>query len=215
MRLSIDEYASRFNLSISTVHTQLRNKELEYTIDNGMVYITMRSITPQNSTKSSAQTIINLYQQENQELKEKLTDLELKIDKLINDKEQMLREERSRIENLYQSKDEQLKSVLELIHTKLQLTQITAPQQAPHPDAEEVVEALVDVEHNETQPVPSTQKISLRHYLKNIGLEAEERRIIKRRFAGAYGSDVRILQHNGEFFLDLAKFDYLDLLKTH
>ena len=214
MRLSIDEYASRFNLPISTVHTQLRNKELEYSIDNGMVYILLRSVTPQNNTKSSAQTIINLYQQENQELKEKLTELEQKIDKLINDKEQMLRDERSRIENLYQSKDEQLKSVLELIHTKLQLTQVTAPQPTSH-STEEVVETLIDVERDETHTKPSTQKISLRHYLKNIGLEAEERRIIKRRFAGAYGSDVRILQHNGEFFLDLAKFDYIDLLKTH
>ena len=212
MRLSIDEYASRFNLPISTVHTQLRNKELEYTIDKGMVYITLRSITPQSNTKSSAQTIINLYQQENQELKEKLTELEQKIDKLINDKEQMLREERSRIENLYQSKDEQLKSVLELIHTKLQLTQVAPPQQAPLPTEE--METIVEIDHGETEPSASSQKISLRQYLKNIGLEAQERRLIKRRFAGAYGSDVRILQHNGEFFLDLAKFDYQDLLKT-
>jgi len=214
MRLSIDEYASRFNLPISTVHTQLRNKELEYTIDKGMVYIMLRSITPQSSTKSSAQTIINLYQQENQELKEKLTELELKIDKLINDKEQMLRDERSRIENLYQSKDEQLKSVLELIHTKLQLTQVTPPQQQTHL-AEDEVEELLEVNSSETETANNLQKISLRQYLKNIGLEAQERRLIKRRFAGAYGSDIRILQHNGEFFLDLAKFDYSDLIKTN
>jgi len=213
MRLSIDEYASRFNLPISTVHTQLRNKELEYTIDNGMVYIMLRSITPQ-STKSSAQTIINLYQQENQELKEKLSELELKIDKLINDKEQMLRDERSRIENLYQSKDEQLKSVLELIHTKLQLTQVAPPQQQTHLSENEV-EELLEVDSSETETINSLQKISLRQYLKNIGLEPQERRLIKRRFAGAYGSDVRILQHNGEFFLDLAKFDYSDLIKTN
>ena len=38
--------------------------------------------------------------------------------------------------------------------------------------------------------------------------------MIKRRFAEAYGSDIRILQYQGEFYLDLSKFDYSDLLKV-
>jgi len=58
------------------------------------------------------------------------------------------------------------------------------------------------------------QRISLRKYLKNIGLEAQQKRLIKRRFATAYGSDVRVLQQAGEFYLDLSKFDYSDLLKV-
>jgi len=210
MRLSIDEYAKRFEVPIATVHAKLRNKELNYTIDNGLVYILVSS-EPQAKQKTSAGTIIALYQKENQELKEKIAELERKVDRLISDKEQMLKEERSRIEHLYQSKDEQLKTVLELINTKLQLS-------APLPVTPEPIESTVEevVKEQQQEPLSTSQtshKIALRKYLKNIGLDTMERRIIKRRFAGAYGSDIRVLQHNGEFYLDLSRFDYSDLLK--
>ncbi len=219
MRLSIDEYANRFELPVATIHSQLRNKELDYSIDNGVVYILLSS-TPEPKQKTSVGTIIALYQKENQHLKEKLEELEKKIDRLINDKEQMLREERSRIEHLYQSKDEQLKTVLELMNTKMQLSQPAALEAV----AEDVSSVDADVEEKSTlsaeqedseQENVNPHKISLRRYLKNIGLEALEKRMIKRRFAGAYGSDIRILQHGGEFYLDLSKFDYSDLLKVH
>lgn len=215
MRLSIDEYATQFEVPITTVHTKLRNRELNYTIDKGMVYIIVSS-EPETKQKTSVGTIIALYQKENQELKEKISDLEQKVDRLINDKEQMLREERSRIEHLYQSKDEQLKSVLELINTKLQLSQPSLQDvsaQAINNDEEELIDT--DEAHSNEHPHNNPHKIALRKYLKNIGLDTMEKRIIKRRFAGAYGSDIRILQHNGEFYLDLSKFDYSDLLKVH
>ena len=218
MRLSIDEYANRFELPIATIHAQLRNRELDYSIDNGVVYILLSS-TPEPKQKTSVGTIIALYQKENQHLKDRVDELESKIDRLINDKEQMLREERSRIEHLYQSKDEQLKTVLELMNTRLQLSQpVTAA-----PITESVSSVDVDIEEDEI-PIEekssehtdlNPHKISLRRYLKNIGLEALEKRLIKRRFAGAYGSDIRILQQDGEFYLDLSKFDYSDLLKVH
>lgn len=219
MRLSIDEYANRFELPVETIHAQLRNRELDYSIDNGVVYILLSS-TPEPKQKTSVGTIIALYQKENQHLKNRIEELESKIDRLIDDKEKMLREERSRIEHLYQSKDEQLKTVLELINTKLQLSQPAAIQSS----TEDISRVEVDLEEAYTMPTEqevsnpdnlNPHKISLRRYLKNIGLEGNEKRVIKRRFAGAYGSDIRILQHGGEFYLDLSKFDYSDLLKVH
>lgn len=219
MRLTIDDYAKRFELPMTTVHSKLRAKELDYSIENGIVYIMLEQ-PAQQKQKTSVGTIIALYQKENQQLKNRIQELESKIDRLIDDKEQMLRDERVRIEHLYQSKDEQLKTVLELINTKLQLSQ--------PPRIEPVEEELhhIDVDQEEEYPLPTEQeelekrdlnphKISLRKYLKNIGLEPLEKRLIKRRFAGAYGSDIRVLQHNGEFYLDLLKFDYSDLLKVH
>jgi len=131
----------------------------------------------------------------------------------------MLREERDRIEHLYQSKDEQLKTILELVNTKLQLS-----QSAPITAVREQIENSVDADLEESEPAEISkqakrgdttplQKLSLRKYLKNTELEADEKRIIRRRFAAAYGSDIRVLHHNGEFYLDLSKFDYSDLLK--
>ena len=219
MRLSIDEYAQRFNLPITTVHTKLRNKELDYSIDEGIVYILLSS-TPEAVETSSIETILALYKNENQQLKEKVEHLEKKIDRLIDDKEQMLREERSRIEHLYQTKDEQLKTVLELINTKLQLSHVNRLESTPNStlsSEETTTEETIEL----STPLPTENsdinphKIALRKYLKNIGLETNERRLVKRRFAGAYGSDIRVLQQGGEFYLDLGKFDYSDLLKIH
>ncbi|MGB5964687.1 MAG: hypothetical protein WBF77_04915 [Sulfurimonadaceae bacterium] len=220
MRLSIDEYANRFELPVATIHTQLRNRELDYSIDNGVVYILLSS-TPEPKQKTSVGTIIALYQKENQHLKDRIEELESKIDRLIDDKEQMLRDERSRIEHLYQSKDEQLKTVLELINTKLQLSQPTPIAAMTENSVHSVDTHIEDTQEEAGEPITPNSadldphKISLRKYLKNIGLETHEKRIIKRRFAGAYGSDIRILQHSGEFYLDLSKFDYSDLLKVH
>ncbi|WP_345977232.1 hypothetical protein [Sulfurimonas sp. HSL3-7] len=219
MRLTIDDYAKRFELPIETIHSQLRAKELDYTIENGMVYILHTQPIPQKQ-KTSVGTIIALYQKENHQLKKRIEELESKIDRLIDDKEQMLREERDRIEHLYQSKDEQLKTVLELINTKLQLSQPT-PVSIINEKADTSVDA--DLEENEPQENQKKketennfqlQKLPLRKYLKSIGFGADEKRIIKRRFAAAYGSDIRILQYQGEFYLDLSKFDYSDLLKV-
>lgn len=218
MRLTIEDYAKRFELPIAAVHSKLRAKELDYTIENGIVYILLPHVI-QPKQKTSVGTIIALYQKENQQLKTRIEELESKIDRLISDKEQMLREERNRIEHLYQSKDEQLKTVLELINTKLQLS-----QPAPIAPATETGISSVDADLDEEDEAAIDQekfpehssyphRISLRKYLKNIGLEAPQKRMIKRRFATAYGSDIRVLQHNGEFYLDLSKFDYSDLLK--
>ena len=59
MRLSIDEYANHFELPVATVHTKLRNRELDYSIDNGSVDILLSS-TPQPKQKTSVGTIIAL-----------------------------------------------------------------------------------------------------------------------------------------------------------
>jgi metal-responsive CopG/Arc/MetJ family transcriptional regulator len=219
MRLTIDDYAKRFELPVATIHSKLRAKELDYAIENGKVYI-LSEESMQHRQKTSVGTIIALYQKENQHLKTRITELENKIDRLIHDKEQMLREERDRIEHLYQSKDEQLKTILELVNTKLQLS-----QSAPITAVREQIENSVDADLEESEPAEISkqakrggttplQKLSLRKYLKNTELEADEKRIIRRRFAAAYGSDIRVLHHNGEFYLDLSKFDYSDLLKV-
>ncbi|MDX1296481.1 MAG: hypothetical protein R3302_09435, partial [Sulfurimonadaceae bacterium] len=137
MRFTIDEYSQRFKMSKEMVNSRLRDKRLNYIIEDGTTYI----IVPRSSLRDQQQppeaqqdpapakapapakpkttvaTIIALYQKENRHLKEKIVQLEAKIDGLIADKEQMLRDERDRIEQVYSNKDEQLKNILELINT--------------------------------------------------------------------------------------------------
>lgn len=217
MRFSIDEYAKTFKMSKEMIHNKIRTKRLNYIIEGGTTYI----IVPRSSiseekreeigqknlkvntpapAKTTVGMIISLYQKENQQLKLKIKELETKIDKLVHDKEQMLIAERQRLEEIYTAKDEQLKNILDVINTKLMLSH---------------TQTVHDVDITPPQPAvfsPPASMIELKRYLKFIGVGSEERKRIKRRFTEAYGSDIRIIQKEGEFYLDLSKYDYTDLL---
>lgn len=218
MRFTIDEYAKTFKMSKEMIQNKLRTKRLNYIIEGGVTYIivprssldeekrqeiaqnTQPIPPPPTPQKTTVGMIIALYQKENQQLKLKIKELENKVDRLVNDKEQMLIAERVRIEEIYTAKDEQLKNLLEVINTKLLLSQGNAIHD-------------VDI----STPVPSAPTlpngvIELKRYLKFIGMGSEERKAVKRRFELAFGSDIRIIQKEGEFFVDLSKYDYTDFL---
>lgn len=218
MRFTIDEYAKTFKMSKEMIQNKLRTKRLNYIIEGGVTYIIVprssldetkrqeiaQSAKPSSSVPAPQKTtvgmIIALYQKENQQLKLKIKELETKIDRLVNDKEQMLIAERERIEEIYTAKDEQLKNLLEVINTKLLLSQGNS---------------VHDVDITATPPVaPSLPNgiIELKRYLKFIGMGSDERKSVKRRFELAYGSDIRIIQKEGEFYVDLSKYDYTDFL---
>ncbi len=219
MRFSIDEYAKTFKISKEMIHSKLKTKRLNYIIEGGITYIIVprsslsetqkRDIqepskpepaAPPSVAKTSIGMVISLYQKENLHLKLKIKELEAKIDSLVNDKEQMLIAERNRIEEIYTSKDEQLKSILEVLSSKLMLSANNTIHE---------VDAIV-----QSSPLPHTNSgiIELKRYLKFIGIGSEGRKAIRNRFSERYGSDVRIIQKEGEFYVDLSKYDYTDLL---
>ena len=149
--------------------------------------------------------VLALYKKENDHLKQKIRELEKKIDSLITDKENMLREERDRIEQVYSTKDEHLKNILELINKQLTLEQKTTT-------VHEVT--LSDMEETHIlQEKENLSHVELKTYLKSLDLESYQRKIIKKRFFDALDHDVRIIQQNGKLYLDFAKYDYTDLLK--
>ena len=223
MRLTLDEYSKHFKMSKEMINSKLRTKKLNYIIEDGITYIIVTNSSlksdkrqeihqaqkqkiqkPQkvedipvvHKPKTTVAMVLSLYQKENQQLKEKIVQLEAKIDKLIDDKEQMLRDEMSKIEEVYSAKDEQLKNILELINAKL------------------INESNKDTIHD-VQTVESieTQIVELKSYLKGMGLESYQKKIIKKRFFAVYGKDIRVIKQNGKFYLDFSKYDYSDLLE--
>jgi hypothetical protein len=227
MRLTLDEYSKHFKMSKEMINSKLRAKKLNYIIEDGLTYIivTRSSLeadkreaihkekkeqlevekkqtegkkVPQKP-KTTVAMVLSLYQKENQQLKEKIIQLETKIDKLIDDKEQMLREEMSKIEQVYSQKDEQLKNILELMNTQL----LTQKPQTIH-----------DVETVSTESKKKADEIvELKEYLKTLDLESYQRKIIKKRFLAVYDRDVRIIKQNGKLYLNFSKYDYSDLLE--
>lgn len=215
MKLTIDDYAKKFKMSKEMVVSKVKANLLESFVENDVVYIILEEklerplekqkskvLDLQKKQKTTVATIISLYQKENKHLKEKIVQLETKIDQLISDKEQMLRDERDKIEHLYTTKDEQLKNILELMNAKFQLEQ--------QKNKIHEVKPLETIEH---APQNDSQIIELRTYLKSLDLKQSQRKTIKKRFLSVYDSDIRILQQNGKIYLDLTKYDYSDLLK--
>ena len=227
MRLTLDEYSTHFKMSKEMINSKLKAKKLNYIIEDGITYIIVtrssldsekRSEVYQQQSekrqeekslknaptkpKTTVAMVLSLYQRENQQLKKKIVQLETKIDKLIDDKEQMLRDEMSKIEQVYSTKDEQLKNILELINTKL----IAEQTQTIHE-----VETLDTSEIREGKKKPGI--VELKEYLKTLKLESYQKKVIKRRFLAVYGSDIRVMKKNGRLYLDFSKYDYSDLLE--
>lgn len=212
MQITIDEYADRFKMSKEMIRAKLRAGRLPHTVVDGTTYITVdtpRPQTPQRAQRTTAGAIIMMYQKENSQLKRKITELEAKVDQLISDKEQMLREERDRIETVYANRDEQLKSFLELVNAKLLQEGIKLGREGNTADTDSpAVQAPPQVE----PMVKTAPQVELLHYLAIKQYTPAQIKEVKKRFAKAYGNDIRVNQQNGEFILDFAKYDYSDLL---
>lgn len=228
MRFTIEEYANAYSISPEMVQSRLRRNRLNYIIENDTTYIVVPKHQvpyrendhtsaeehlsgPQNNTqtqapqkKTTVATVIGLYQKENHYLKRKIEELEAKVDRLVDEKEQLLKEERSRIEKVYSDKDVQLKSILELINIKLLQENASSPK--------EYMATEVAIE-GQLEGAKEKAPVELKQYLRSLDLKSSQRKSIKRRFAEAFGSDSRILLKNGLFYLDFDRYDYSDLLK--
>jgi hypothetical protein len=228
MKLTLDEYSKYFKMSKEMINSKLRTKRLNYIIEDNITYIIVtrssldkiqrseihtqqkENVTQEESqtpvvpskTKPTVAMVLGLYKKENQQLKDKIIQLEEKIDRLIDDKEQMLRDEMAKIEQVYLNKDEQLKNVLELMSAKI--------LQNSNSTIHEVETLQVPVEEKSAS---EKEIVELKHYLRGLELEAYQRKIIKRRFLADYGKDIRIIKQNGKLYLDFSKYDYSDLLE--
>jgi len=225
MRFTIEEYAAAYSISPEMVHSRIRRNRLNYIIEDETTYIVVpkhqvpyrdedaniqeNTPAPVVEKKTTVATVIGLYQKENRYLKLKIEELEAKVDRLIHEKEQLLKEERERIEKVYTDKDMQLKTILELINTKL-----LQEGAGTHSIDSHVIQETKDIQAPiEVENAPSTP-VELKEYLRSLNLKSSTRKIIKRRFAEAFGADSRIQLKNGLFYLDFDRYDYSDLLKV-
>lgn len=219
---TIEAYAQQHKMSKEMVIAKVHAGRLKHRVVDGTTYIVTEAPepTPTESPEkkpTTAGAVVMMYQRENLQLKERIAKLEAKIDQLIGDKERMLKEERDRIESIYASRDEQLKSFLELVNAKLlkEHAATTPHQEAPVAIASSDNAAVTQecTPDDDTAPTPDLSKrIELREYLAMMNYTPQESKMIKKRFAQAYGNDIRVIQKNGEFLLDFKKYDYTDLL---
>ncbi len=210
-KMSVNDAAIHFGVSKEAIHNRIRRGSLKSVIEDGVKLVIIDSTTPKratirvNSTKNmSDDKYYKLLEDQNAKLQSRVDTLEDETRTLRDQKEDMLIQERIKIENIYKEKDEQLKNILSSISSKFMLN---APQEE-HLEAEIESVDVIPVEDKKTK----SKVISLKKYLKKLNLSEKKQEKIKKKFDKLYKKDERIILYGKKYYVDIKKFSYSDLI---
>ncbi len=218
--MTILEAAEYFGISKEAIHNRVRRGSLVVSLVDGVKYVDVDASTPKQapkaksttrrtSTKANDERYYKLLEEQNAQLQTKVDKLEGETRTLRDQKEEMLIQERNKIEEIYKDKDEQLKNLLNTISSQFMLSAPSPAVIEEHFEAEieniEKIEDLEDVEKGEL--------ISLKKYLKKHKISEKKKERIFKRFLKKAKKDERIIVLSGKFYIDTIKYDYGDLIK--
>lgn len=201
-KMTVAEAAEYFNVSKEAIHNRIRRGSLNCIVENGVKYVAVESAKTNASANVVSDNRYTQYiEQENERLREKVDYLEKETTRLRDQREQMLIDERTKVEQIYKERDAQLRSVLHVVATKF-LSH--ANPDAVMQEADAINVDVVDTEIDEW--------ISLKSFLKLKRIKDKEKKKIKNRFESAL-NDERISVRDEKIFLNPSRFDYSDLLR--
>jgi len=210
-KMTVAEASEYFKVSKEAIHNRIRRGTLDCVIEHGTKFVVVGEVKsePQNTT-SGNDKYYSYIEQENAVLKAKISDLEGETRSLREQREQMLIEEKVKIEQIYKERDAQLKSVLQVVASKF-LT---------HQNMEAVIEEVVTTETGsdfddviDVIDEHDDEVVSLKQFLKLKMYTKKRRTKIKARFEKRMFDDERIIVKKGKVYLKPNHFDYSDLIK--
>ena len=193
-KLTIQEASDHFKVSKEAIHNRIRRGSLPSMSEHGVKYVIVDEVITQNKQTTNDDKYYSFLEEQNKALQEKVERLEKDNSSLRDQKELMLIEERIKIENIYKEKDEQLKNILQTISAKF------LSQHGTHNVSN--VE-IIDVESDE---------ITLKKYLRSLGLKPKKEEKIRTRFKMLAHTDERILIRDNKLFVNPNLYSYGDLL---
>lgn len=140
--MTVADAAEHFKISKEAIHNRIRRGTLNSVIENGVKYVLMAD----EKSKSGDSRFHDYIEKENERLKARTEHLESEIYRLRDQREQMLIDEREKIEQIYKERDDQLRNVLQVFASKL----------LPESAVDAVVEEAVSAEIVEEAPVDAT-----------------------------------------------------------
>lgn len=214
--MTIQEAAEYFGISKEAIHNRIRRGSLGVTLVEGVKFVEVdenrqKSNSAKPQTKRTATQGVDdryykLLEEQNSQLQAKVEKLEGETQNLRDQKEQMLIEERLKIEQIYKDKDEQLKSILTSISSQFMLA---TPEVESLEPSVEVLEAEIEVQ--EELKTDSTV-ISLKKYFKINKISIKKSEKILAKFKKRAKKDERILTIGKKYYIDLDKYKYKGLL---
>lgn len=203
-KLSVAQAAEKFKVSREAIHNRVRRGSLDCVIEHGTKYVLIDEPAekPQAPTNDKYHAYI---EEENQQLKAKIKELEKQNLGLREQKEQMLIEEKKKIEQIYKERDEQLKQVLNTISAKFLPKETSVEELMPASQESEDV-SVVDVEALHNEP------IRLKSFLKMKAYKPGKHLRVKNRFKKLAGQDERVFKKAGKIYINPSIYDYSDIL---
>ena len=225
-KMSIAQAAEYFGVSREAIHNRIRRGSLESVVEEGVKFVEVsKTAKPTRSirantvkTNASDNRYYKLLEEQNTKLQERVDTLEGETRSLRDQKEQMLIEERIKIEQIYKDKDEQLKNILNTISSQFMLS---APSEVSEVSEieEETLEAEIETEvklESKSEPKSDVRTesrvISLKRYLKKHRISKKKSKKIRAKFEKEAERDNRIITIGKKHYINLTKYDYRDLL---
>lgn len=216
-KLTISDAAEQLGVSKEAIHNRIRRGSLQSVVENGVKLVVLskdesaqipsKKINSKTTTHNSDDRYYKFLEEQNVKLQHKVETLEGETRSLRDQKEQMLIEERIKIENIYKEKDEQLKNIINAISSKFMLN---APQEAMGMD-DELFEAEIQVREPK-ESIENRRLISLNKYLKSKDFSKKKISKMKEKFQEQAKEDSRIITIGKKYYIDLQKYDYSDLM---
>lgn len=216
--MTIMDAAEYLGVSKEAIHNRVRRGSMVVAIIDGVKYVGVntalkstgtlktKKVSVRNpSSKAAEDRYYKLLEEQNVQLQSKVEKLEGETRTLRDQKEEMLIQERIKIEKVYKDKDEQLKNILNTISSQFMLQAPVAKEE--HLDAE--IEEVGKVEEIKQKG----RLISLKKYLKKYKYSEKKQEKIKARFIKKSENDNRIIMLEKKVYLDILKYDYSDLMK--
>jgi hypothetical protein len=208
-KLTIAEVAQKLGVSKEAIHNRIRRGSLQSVVENGikLVILDTKNLSVKTMTKKRVEVddrYYKLLEEQNSKLQQKVETLESETRTLRDQKEQMLVDEREKIEQIYRDKDEQLKNIINAISSKLMLN---TPQNIIQ-EQEETLETQIELESEDNKQ--DNKLISLNKYIKSKDFSKKRVKKIKDKFKKSAKKDSRIITIGKKLYIDLQKYDYSD-----
>jgi len=213
-KMSIAQAAEYFGVSREAIHNRIRRGSLESVVEDGVKLVEVSGIPKSTRNRTVATKMqandsryYKLLEEQNAKLQLRVETLEGETRSLRDQKEQMLIEERIKIEQIYKDKDEQLKNILSSLSSQFMLN---APSEVSEVE-EDTLEAEIEIE-TKTEVKSESKVISLKKYLKRHKVSEKKSKKIKAKFKKEAQRDNRIITIGKKHYINLDKYDYKNLL---
>ncbi len=212
-KMNIIEAAEHFGISKEAIHNRIRRGSLESVVEDGVKFVIVDKnevkkprVQTRKTQTTSSDKYYQLLEEQNAKLQAKVEKLEDETRSLRDQKEQMLIDERHKIEQIYKDKDEQLKNILTSFKAQFMIASPKEQVEDEHLDAE--IEEIPLLEEDNKKGV-----ISLKKYLKDKKISDKKIQKIKDKFKKRAKKDERVIIIGKKYYLNLDKYDYKDLVK--